>query len=139
VQLGKLVLLSEKPVDGETVGAGQLSRLMSDVLGQPYDWSLLNLNGQHGGNIFTTTLPKPGQTMEFDADIGASGLVPVDSRPWLRLIDGGSWRDDIATPPPISSASPPPWSKAPALPKRFGPPGFPPIRTFGFWFRGWPM
>ena len=61
VQLGKLLLLVEDPIDGETVGAGQLSALMTDLTGAPYEWSLLNMNGHHGGNIFTTTLQKPGQ------------------------------------------------------------------------------
>ena len=54
--------LSEDPVDGETIGAGELSQLMTDLIGTQYDWSLLNVNGEHGGNIFTTTLPNPAAT-----------------------------------------------------------------------------
>ncbi len=71
VQLGKLLLLVEDPIDGETVGAGQLSALMSDLTGAPYEWSLLNMNGNHGGNIFTTTLQRPGQMIEVVSDDGA--------------------------------------------------------------------
>ena len=97
VQLGKLLLLVEDPIDGETVGAGQLSALMSDLTGAPYEWSLLNMNGNHGGNIFTTTLQRPGQMIEVVSDDGAVENRRSDERPWLKLIDGGSWRDDIIT------------------------------------------
>jgi hypothetical protein len=97
VQLAKLLLLGEDPVDGEPIGAGQLSALMTDLTGAPYEWSLLNNNGNHGGNIFTTTLQKPGQVVEIVSDDGVVSTELSDTRPWLKLIDGGSWRDDIVT------------------------------------------
>ncbi|MCW5625291.1 MAG: LEPR-XLL domain-containing protein, partial [Burkholderiales bacterium] len=88
VVLGKLLLLSEDPVDGATVGAGQLSQVMSDVLTDlnggitvGYDFGLLNLNGAHGGNILTSTLP---------------GIA--DASPWLTSIDQDhGWRADSLT------------------------------------------
>jgi hypothetical protein len=89
-QLGKLLLLMDDPVDGELVGAGQLSQLMTDLTGAPYEWSLLNVNGNHGGNIFTTTLQKPGQQIEIVSEDGVVETALADSRPWLKLIDGGA-------------------------------------------------
>ncbi|MBI1398269.1 MAG: LEPR-XLL domain-containing protein, partial [Betaproteobacteria bacterium] len=88
VTLSKMLLLMERPVDGETTSAGQLSRLFSDQLTalnggvqQTYDASLLNLNGAHGGNILTMTLP---------------GVA--DGQPWLSSIDGDHmWRTDSLT------------------------------------------
>src|SRR5262249_7083641 len=66
VVLSKMLLLMESPagdiVPGAGAAAGQLSKLYSDVLtdinGVPtaYDFSLLNLNGAHGGNVLTSTL-----------------------------------------------------------------------------------
>lgn len=88
VTLSKLLLLQENPIDGEATGSNQLSQLFSDILtaqnnGNPvtYDASLLNLNGNHGGNILTMTLP---------------GIA--DSEPWLISIDNDhSWRQDSLT------------------------------------------
>ncbi|MCA9189899.1 MAG: zinc dependent phospholipase C family protein, partial [Planctomycetales bacterium] len=98
VTLGKLLLLSEDPLDGNALAANQMSQLMTDLTGASYDWSLLNINGAHGGNIFTSTLPKPGQEILVQAEVGPSGTFPVDSRPWLLSIDGsGSWRDGFTT------------------------------------------
>jgi hypothetical protein len=97
VTFGKLLLLTEDPVDGEPVGAGQLSAVMSDLIGGDYDWSRLNMNGHHGGNIFTTTLQKPDEYFPVQVEIGPNGYFLTDSQPWLRTIDGGSWRDDAAT------------------------------------------
>ncbi|MBL8533161.1 MAG: hypothetical protein JNL33_04830, partial [Betaproteobacteria bacterium] len=88
VTLSKLLLLSEDPVDGSTIGAGQISKVMSDELTAlnggltvTYDYSLLNQNGAHGGNIMTTTLP---------------GIA--DGSPWLTSIDQDhGWRSDSLT------------------------------------------
>ncbi|MHC4507326.1 MAG: FG-GAP-like repeat-containing protein, partial [Planctomycetota bacterium] len=112
-QVAKMLLLMESPPDSESVGAGQLSALMSDALsvlnGTPttYDWSLLNNVGNHGGNISTTTLPKPGQTVvQFTEKLAFPDgflldlefvVFPSDARPWLRIIDGQSWRENSHT------------------------------------------
>ena len=62
LQLSKMLLLQETDPLG-AVSLEQLSKLMNDGLaaaGQPatYDWSLLNVWGDHGGSILTTTLPE---------------------------------------------------------------------------------
>jgi len=82
VVLSKLVLVQElDPLGGVTPGTGQLSKLMSDALTAfngstfaPYDWTLLNMVGNHGGNVMTTTLPKPTVFLTFDS---AADVVPV--------------------------------------------------------------
>jgi autotransporter-associated beta strand protein len=98
VTLSKLLLLQETPVDGESVGAGELSRFFSDQTGQPYDFGLLNLNGAHGGNILTTTLPKPGVTVEVVREDGSVETALSDERPALVSIDADhAWRADSQT------------------------------------------
>ncbi|HEY3486170.1 MAG TPA: hypothetical protein VGK49_12350, partial [Ilumatobacteraceae bacterium] len=107
VVLAKLLLLHElpQPVLPGSASNGQLSKLVVDHLGGTYDWTLLNVVGSHGGNIFTTTLPMPGQTID---EIRESGMFlrtklfledrPLDGRPWLRSIDGDHmWRTDYRT------------------------------------------
>ena len=94
------------------VGNGQLSALMSNALTKingtstPYDWGRLNSVGNHGSDIFTTTLPKPGAILDTDVQrLDADGVrlthflepIPSDARPWLRLIDGASFRADSFT------------------------------------------
>ena len=68
VTLGKMLLLQETdPLGGVTAGDGGLSHLVRNALNSlnplappsTYDWSLLNMVGGHGGNVMTTTLPKP--------------------------------------------------------------------------------
>jgi Ca2+-binding RTX toxin-like protein len=88
VQLLKMALLMENPTDGNAAAAGQISKLYSDELtainGTPtaYNFNLLNVNGAHGGNVLTATLP----------GVGAAGT------PWLNSIDGDSiWRQDSMT------------------------------------------
>ncbi|MCW5624529.1 MAG: LEPR-XLL domain-containing protein, partial [Burkholderiales bacterium] len=88
VVLSKMLLLVEDPMDGETTGAGGISDLFSDILTEQnggtavdYDALLLNLNGAHGGNIMTMTLP---------------GVA--DGEPWLVSVDGDhGWRIDSMT------------------------------------------
>src|SRR6266545_1372361 len=73
---------------------------MSNLIAAPYDWSLLNNHGNHGGNILTTTLQKPGVLIPIlpeEPEYGPAGFFPSDSQPWLSTIDFGSWRDDNAT------------------------------------------
>src|SRR5205814_6118111 len=73
VVMTKLLLLHETEFAlGAGGGAtdpslGQLSQLTRDqltALGKPgaasYDFTLLNLLGDHGGNVLTATVPKPG-------------------------------------------------------------------------------
>ena len=84
VTLAKMLLLQEtNPLGGPaTVGSGQLSELMSDYLTQingvptSYDWGLLNPVGDHGGNILTTTLPKPVSSKPF-AVAGATDTITI--------------------------------------------------------------
>lgn len=99
VVLGKLLLLMEEPIDGATTGAGALSAVMSDHLVGGYDFSLLNLNGAHGGNIITATLPKPGVTVDLRNEAGeVVATVPADTRPWMLSIDTDhGWREESRT------------------------------------------
>ncbi len=83
VTLAKMLLLVEDPVDGETIGENQISALFSGMLSVAYDFSLLNLNGAHGGNVLTATLP---------------GVPGTEGRPWLLTIDADQvWRADSQT------------------------------------------
>src|SRR5688572_17893208 len=78
-----MALLMETPPDGVAAAAGQLSDLYSDLIAPApaYNFALLNLHGQHGGNVLTTTLPGVGGTS-----------------PWLNSIDAdGVWRADSHT------------------------------------------
>jgi len=101
VTMSKLLLLQENAVPGETIELNQLSALVNNTradlgipLATPYDWSKLNVNGDHGGNIFTTTLQRPGGLIPVFTDKGPTGMFSRDDRPWLRLIDGLSWREE---------------------------------------------
>src|SRR5205085_11912563 len=80
--LTKMASLMETPPDGSATGAGQLSALFKDMSGAAtYDANKLNLNGAHGGNVLTATLP------------GVGG-----SDPWLNSIDADHvWRADSQT------------------------------------------
>jgi hypothetical protein len=88
VTMSKMLLLVENPVDGSTVGANGLTDLFTHQLQAitpsrtvPYDVDKLNVNGAHGGNIFTITLP------------GVN-----DGSPWLTTIDGDQvYRQDSQT------------------------------------------
>ncbi|NOS70321.1 MAG: hypothetical protein HOP33_10365, partial [Verrucomicrobia bacterium] len=89
VVLSKLVLLQEDAPAGDTTPTtahlNQLSKLFNDNIGggSTYDASLLNLNGAHGGNILTATLP---------------GVTGAEGRPWLVSIDADQvWRIDNYT------------------------------------------
>ena len=67
-----MLLLQETDPLG-AVSLEQLSKLMNDGLaaaGQPatYDWSKLNVWGDHGGSILTTTLPKPAERTDIVVD-----------------------------------------------------------------------
>ena len=81
VKLAQMLLLQEtNPLGGPpTAGSGQLSALMSNALTKllteenggvlttyNYDWTKLNQLGNHGGNVFTTTLQKPPGVVAFD-------------------------------------------------------------------------
>lgn len=133
VTMAKLLLLHEQPLGGFAASAsnGGLSKLINDQLGAlalpgagSYDWSLLNLIGSHGGNIFTSTLPMPGRTTdeirEFGLFLGTKLLLedrPLDGRPWLRLIDGDhNWRADSRTVASTQYRVSVPCEPAPGLP-----------------------
>ncbi|MFV1978459.1 MAG: hypothetical protein ACC649_03825, partial [Myxococcota bacterium] len=87
VTLSKMLLLQEDAVDSEPTSAhlNQLSKLFNDNLAgaTSYDASLLNLNGAHGGNVLTATLP---------------GVAGADDSHWLGTIDSDQeWRSDNYT------------------------------------------
>ncbi|MFN0038401.1 MAG: LEPR-XLL domain-containing protein, partial [Burkholderiales bacterium] len=86
VTLSKMLLLTETPVDGNPTAtwANQISALFANVSGfAGYDAKLLNLNGAHGGNVLTATLP---------------GVPGAEGRPWLVSIDADHvWRADSQT------------------------------------------
>jgi len=118
VVLSKLLLLHETALPGSGADTGALSRLINDQLaalpgpgrGTPYDFGKLNLVGEHGGNVMTATLPRrdangqPANATPEVRDVGPQfdfqtvllfqdPQVPLDARPWLRLIDGDhNWR-----------------------------------------------
>jgi hypothetical protein len=81
VTLAKMLLLQETdPLGVGTIGDDQLSALMEAILGESYDWGLLNMVGDHGGNVMTTTLPKPAVDIAFapaDVDIAADTITIV--------------------------------------------------------------
>src|SRR5688572_21731466 len=93
VTLTKLMYLMEDDplAAGSSVADNQLSELYGDILTAlaladdpmagpvAYDFGLLNMNGAHGGNILTTTLPGVG------------------GHPWMSSIDSDQvWREDSA-------------------------------------------
>jgi Ca2+-binding RTX toxin-like protein len=84
VTLTKLLLLMED--DPMTAGASsaddQLSEVFGDLIGNAgYDFGLMNLNGAHGGNVLTATLPGV-----------ANGEI------WMTSIDADQiWRQDNYT------------------------------------------
>ena len=100
VTLSKLLLLSEDdPMGGPAGAPGQLSQLIRNMTPNAgYDFGLLNLNGSHGGNIMTATLPMPGVTVTaLDAQQQPYTKL-ADARPWLVSIDTDhEWRVDSRT------------------------------------------
>lgn len=75
-----------------------LSHLLSDLTGESYDFSLLNNFGQHGGSLFTATLP--GVRDEFGMLVADSTQYrqPFDHDVWFRSMDGNTmWRSDSAS------------------------------------------
>ena len=98
VTLAKMLLLTEDPIDGETTGANEISRLFSNVrehLGlspSAYEFELLNLNGDHGGNVLTATLPGVPGTESVPTEDG-----PSEGRPWLVMSGDHVWRTDSMT------------------------------------------
>ena len=116
VTISKMLLLTENPVDGSTVGAGGLTELMRNQLAQigspyatTYDFSKLNLVGAHGGNVLTTTLQKPGVVLDHveTQKLGLDGVTmpvdhtasfPSDARGRGCAFDGSqNWRNDSFT------------------------------------------
>ncbi|HUH15478.1 MAG TPA: hypothetical protein VML35_06310, partial [Gaiellaceae bacterium] len=120
VTLSKMLLLQEtNPLGAATTGSGQLSALMSNFLTElnggtatTYDWGLLNQVGAHGGNIFTTTLPKPAVEAALDPTalvgnqatlVSGHGLTNLDvvrystdGTPIGGLVDGGGYFVTVA-------------------------------------------
>ena len=81
LRLAKMLLLQETdPLlpDPGPAHRGELSRLMTNALialgdpGADYNWRLLNVVGDHGGDVMTTTLPK---RVPFNGIAGVSGTA----------------------------------------------------------------
>ncbi|KPJ90223.1 MAG: hypothetical protein AMJ53_14410, partial [Gammaproteobacteria bacterium SG8_11] len=99
--LSKLLLLQETTVKGvDDVLPGKygssavaedpktISKLISDLIDQPYDFSKMRLNGNHGGNILTATMP--GVVDEFGNLIDGYSLFPNQA-----LSSGDNWMTAI--------------------------------------------
>src|SRR4029077_3104983 len=93
VTMSKMLLLQENLPNGEAPIAGlqpkTLSHLMSDLVGQPYDFNRLTLNSlADGGDIMTAT--RDGATDSFGRPAGALATYPgpITSDLWVSIIDG---------------------------------------------------
>jgi hypothetical protein len=92
-----MLLLQETVFDEAPVNDVQpktISKLLTDLTGQDYDFAKMTLNGDHGGDIMTSTMP--------DMADGLGSLVnyppPISSDEWLTLIDSDhTWRADSQT------------------------------------------
>ena len=107
VTLAKMLLLQETLPNGETpVGGKQpktISKLLTDLTGQPYDFAQMTLTGDHGGDIMTATMPDVVNSYGQPVNITSQGPTTSYDRPlsgdfWLTLMDGDHmWRQDSQT------------------------------------------
>ena len=113
LQLSKMLLLQETDPLADTNPPGvtleQLSKLMNDALaaaGEPatYDWSLLNVWGDHGASILTTTLPKPAERTTIVSVDAANDVITVPLGHKLRP----AIRSATASAAPTSGSAPTP-------------------------------
>ncbi len=101
VTLSKLLLFQETlvgqdPVDGQQPKT--ISQLLTDLIGQPYDFEIMDLNGDHGGNILTATMPGVVDPYGKRVSVIEKYGLPVFSDLWLNTIDGDhNWRQDSQT------------------------------------------
>ncbi len=98
VTTGKILLLQENLVNETPVGGLQpktLSKLFTDLTGRDYDFAKMNLNGNHGGNIMTATMPNVLDPFGQSTSALDQYPSPVSSDLWLTLIDADhQWRQD---------------------------------------------
>ena len=109
VTFGKLMLLQEELVNESPVAGDQpkvLSRLMSDLVTDDvndgsnyfYDYATHQLNGNHGGNILTTTMANVSDQFGQSVDATTIYEAPVDGNLWITSIDTDhTWRQDSRT------------------------------------------
>ncbi|MGD8593542.1 MAG: VCBS repeat-containing protein, partial [Gammaproteobacteria bacterium] len=101
--MSKLVLLQETVVRGvDDVRGGQdpktISKLLSDLIGQPYDFAAMTLNGNHGGSLITAVMP--GVVDEYGQPVSALAKygLPLSADPWMSTIDSDAiWRANSET------------------------------------------
>ena len=94
----KMLLLQENLVNEAPVGGLQpktISKLLTDLTGRNYDFAKMNLNGNHGGNIMTATMPNVIDPFGLPVSVLQQYANPVSSDLWIRLIDADhQWRQD---------------------------------------------
>ena len=99
--MSKMLLLQETVVDAAPMAGLQpktLSKLFTDLTGQNYDFAQLTLNGHHGGDIMTATLPNVVDAFGQPVSVLEKYPQPVSSDMWLTLIDSDhTWRSDSST------------------------------------------
>jgi len=102
VILGKLALLQETlvyedPVEG--VQPKTISKLLTNLTGQNYDFERMTLNGHHGGNVLTATMPGVVDSIVGDpVSVFANYPLPISSDLWLASLDRDHvWREDSQT------------------------------------------
>ena len=102
VTMAKLLLLQETLPNGQTPVGGQqpktISKLLTDLSGHAYDFAAMQLNGDHGGNLLTATMPNVvdayGQPVSQIAKYGQ----PATSDAWLTSVDSDhAFRQDAQT------------------------------------------
>ncbi len=111
VTLAAMLLLHETELPtGADTSDGQLSQLFQDLIQQPYDFGKLLLNGEHGGNILTATLPKVDavEVVYRESKDGQTLVRESNDSPWLVSIDAGApWvQTPRSTPEETSDSSP---------------------------------
>jgi hypothetical protein len=102
VTLGKLAMLQETLVDEAPVDGVQpkmISKLLTDLAGQNYDFERMTLNGHHGGNVLTATMPGVVDSIVGDpVSVFGKYPLPISSDLWLASIDRNHiWREDSQT------------------------------------------
>jgi hypothetical protein len=102
VTLGKISMLQETLVNEAPVGGVQpktISRLLTDLTGKSYDFERMTLNGRHGGNILTATMPGAvdslvGRPVSVFDSVPAADLLGF----MATTLDGDhAWREDSQT------------------------------------------
>ncbi len=67
-----------------------ISQLFTDLTGGNYDFAKMDLNGDHGGNIMTATMPNVVDSFGEPTSALVRYPQPISSDLWLNLIDGNT-------------------------------------------------